>query len=71
MKRKWLAALLTAAMTAGVLTGCGGSNAGTTDTGNTGSTEAPADNAENSEGGVQRKRLLRQTAGLNRQMRRM
>lgn len=52
MKRKWLAVLLTAAMTAGILSGCGGggSNAGTTDTA---ATEAPTetDSQENSGGG--------------------
>ena len=52
MKRKWLAALLTAAMTASILSGCGGggSSAGTTDTTGT-ETEAPADSQENSGGG--------------------
>lgn len=50
MKRKWLAALLTAAMTASVLSGCGGNgNAGTTT--DTANTETPADSGENSEGG--------------------
>ena len=59
MKRKWLAALLTAAMTAGVLSGCGGNgNAGTTT--NETNTETPADSGENAEGGgVIRKKVLR------------
>lgn len=58
MKRKWLAALLTAAMTAGVLSGCGGNgNAGTTT--NETNTETPADSGENAEGGGIRKKVLR------------
>ena len=66
MKRRWLAVLLTAAMTAGALSGCGGgSSAGTADT--TG-TEAPAESQENSGGVIRRK--LRQTAR-RQQMQRM
>ena len=58
MKRKWLAALLTAAMTAGVLSGCGGNgNAGTTTDAT--NTETPADSGENAEGGGIRTKLLR------------
>lgn len=69
MKRRWLAALLTVAMTAGVLSGCGGgsNNAGTTDTA---ATEAPADSQENS-GGVIRKRLRLRQKEKHRQMQRM
>lgn len=56
MKRKWLAALLTLTMTAGLLSGCGdgGSNAGST-----AGTDAPAAEADSQEesGGVIRKRL--------------
>lgn len=51
MKRKWLAALLTLTMTAGLLSGCGG---GGSNTGSTAGTDAPvaeADSQEESGGG--------------------
>ena len=56
MKRKWLAALLTLTMTAGLLSGCGG---GGSNTGSTAGTDAPAAEADSQEesGGVIRKRL--------------
>lgn len=56
MKRKWLAALLTLTMTAGLLSGCGG---GGSNTGSTAGTDAPAAEADSQEesGGIIRKRL--------------
>lgn len=56
MKRKWLAALLTLTMTAGLLSGCGG---GGSNAGSTAGTDAPAAEADSPEesGGVIRKRL--------------
>lgn len=56
MKRKWLAALLTLTMTAGLLSGCGG---GGSNTGSTAGTDAPVAEADSQEesGGVIRKRL--------------
>ena len=56
MKRKWLAALLSLTMTAGLLAGCGGGNAGSTNTTATQTPAAEADSQEES-GGVIRKRL--------------
>lgn len=59
MKRKWLAALLSLTMTAGLLTGCGGSNnAGSTNTANTNNQATEADSQEESGGVIQRVRLL-------------
>lgn len=46
MKRKWLAALLTLTMTAGLLSGCGG---GGSNTGSTAGTDAPAAEADSQE----------------------
>lgn len=46
MKRKWLAALLTLTMTAGLLSGCGG---GGSNTGSTAGTDAPAAEADSPE----------------------
>lgn len=56
MKRKWLAALLTLTMTAGLLSGCGG---GGSNAGSTAGTDTPAAEADSQEesGGVIRKRL--------------
>lgn len=46
MKRKWLAALLTLTMTAGLLSGCGG---GGSNTGSTAGTDAPVAEADSQE----------------------
>ena len=46
MKRKWLAALLTLTMTAGLLSGCGG---GGSNAGSTAGTDAPAAEADSQE----------------------
>ncbi len=51
MKRKWLAALLSVTMTAGLLAGCGGGNAGSTNTTATQTPAAEADSQEESGGG--------------------
>ena len=51
MKRKWLAALLSLTMTAGLLAGCGGGNAGSTNTTATQTPAAEADSQEESGGG--------------------
>lgn len=56
MKRKWLAALLTLTMTAGLLSGCGGGGSNTGSTAGTDALAAEADSQEES-GGVIRKRL--------------
>lgn len=59
MKRKWLAALLSLTMTAGLLAGCGGGdNAGSANTANTESPAAEAGSEEESGGVIQRVRLL-------------